>query len=129
MAQSESAFARTPTTTAVWRAVCSCVGVVHAQLAASSRVRALAVDAACSLAALHSDGSEARTKLLPWWSHVAASDAEQLALATDAGTPLRLHLGGAALHPELNLCKLHYLKRAERAVFDAAAHFFDLAGT
>lgn len=116
----------------IWAAVCGAVRTaVQAADADPEAVKGIAFDATCSLVVRDraggqvgvSSGGEDRWDTIAWLDHRALNEADEC-----SATKHRvLDFSGGAMHPEMQVPKLMWLKRRLPRSWGRAGRFFDLA--
>jgi FGGY-family pentulose kinase len=118
--------------TAIWHAAAAALRAARAEAAAPpDRIAGIAFDATCSLVVRDAAGrpvtvspaGEDRRDTILWLDHRALDEADE---CTATGHPVLGHLGGA-MHPEMAIPKLMWLKRRLPGSWLRAARVMDLA--
>ncbi len=116
---------------AIWQAVASaCRKAVAESGVEPGRVQGIGFDATCSLVVVDAEGSplpvgpseDPDRNIIVWMDHRAVAQAERINLTGHAV----LDYVGGRISPEMQTPKLLWLKEHRPAVFQQAAHFFDL---
>ncbi len=115
----------------IWAAVTASVREALSGGIDPDAIAGIGFDATCSLVVLGPDGAplpvgpsgEADRNVIVWMDHRATAEAARI----NAGGHRVLDYVGGTISPEMETPKLAWLARHQRASFDAAWQFFDLA--
>lgn len=116
----------------IWLAICAALREVMREAGvAPVDVKGLGIDATCSMVIVGKGSQPLATlpegdpnrDVIVWMDHRATDQAERI----NSRPHTVLSYVGGRISPEMQMPKLLWLKENNRATFDAAEHFFDLA--